>query len=148
MGRGRIGLDGIGVDGDGNGVDGMALRVRWGGKVNGKVYGWPHLRNRYVPLPGLLFPLLLDRVREHLRMRHAFTVKQVRRHCVLVLWLLRCLVLIQTFLVLFDRLLHLRLLRVALLVILFRLEAAHSFRNRRAFVPTACLLLALLLFVV
>lgn len=41
---------------------------------------WLHLRNRHLPLPSLFFPLLLDRIGQHLRPTHPFSVQQVGRH--------------------------------------------------------------------
>mmetsp|Transcript_31690 Transcript_31690/g.69292 ORF Transcript_31690/g.69292 Transcript_31690/m.69292 type:complete len:273 (-) Transcript_31690:60-878(-) len=85
----------------------------------------PHLGDRHVPLARLLFALLLDRVGENLCMRHALAVEQVGGHGVLRLGRLLRLVLVQPFGVLLDRLLHLSLLSISLLIVHLGAQPAH-----------------------
>jgi len=108
-----------------------------------------HLRDGHAPLARLLLPLLLDRIGEHLRVRHALTVEQEGRHRVVFLRSLLLRMLVHALGMLLDLLLHGRLLAVPFCVELLRLEAAHLLGDRRVLVGSISrLLLALTLLMV
>mmetsp|Transcript_15303 Transcript_15303/g.43764 ORF Transcript_15303/g.43764 Transcript_15303/m.43764 type:complete len:306 (+) Transcript_15303:253-1170(+) len=100
-----------------------------------------HLRDWHLPLPGLLLPLLLDHVGQHLRPPHLLAVEEVRRHGaglgLVVVRGLRVLLLVGL-----DRLLHRRLLHIPLLGEELRLDAAQLLGRLRELVRLARLLLS------